>query len=86
MGLPALYVPLSLGDGHQADNAREIVEAGGGMMVTDDEIGGPRASRLIEGVMRNPTSLGNLARRSKELGHPDAARDVARDLIATFLS
>lgn len=86
LGLPALYVPLSLGDGHQADNAREIVEAGGGMMVTDDEIGADRATRLIAGVMQNPRSLENLARRSKELGRPDAARVVAEDLIASFLS
>lgn len=86
MGLPALYVPLSLGDGHQADNAREIVEAGGGMMVTDEEIGASRATRLIQGVMQNPQSLQNLARRSKQLGHPDAADRVARDLIDTYLS
>ncbi len=86
MGLPALYVPLSLGDGHQADNAREIVEAGGGMMVTDDEISGERASRLISGVMQNPQSLANLAARSKQLGRPDAAREVAEDLLRCFLS
>lgn len=86
MGLPALYVPLSLGDGHQADNAREIVEAGGGMMVTDGEIAGERATRLIAGVMQNPQSLANLAARSKQLGHPDAAAAVAADLRATFLS
>lgn len=86
MGLPALYVPLSLGDGHQAENAREIVEAGGGMMVTDDEIAGERATRLIAGVMQNPQALANLAQRSKTLGRPDAAHVVAEDLIANFLT
>jgi UDP-N-acetylglucosamine--N-acetylmuramyl-(pentapeptide) pyrophosphoryl-undecaprenol N-acetylglucosamine transferase len=86
MGLPALYVPLSLGDAHQTENAREIVEAGGGMMVSDDEIGASRSTRLIQGVMQNPQSLANLARRSKQLGHPDAAEHVARDVIDAFLS
>jgi UDP-N-acetylglucosamine--N-acetylmuramyl-(pentapeptide) pyrophosphoryl-undecaprenol N-acetylglucosamine transferase len=86
MGLPALYVPLSLGDGHQADNAREVVEAGGGMMVTDDEIGGERATKLIAGVMQNPQSLANLAVGSKALGRPDAAYVVADDLIERFLN
>lgn len=85
MGLPALYVPFSGGDGHQADNAREIVEAGGGMMVTDAEVAGERTARLIAGVMHNPQSLSNLARRCKELGHPDAAGVVADDLIERFL-
>lgn len=84
MGLPALYVPLSTGDAHQEDNAREIVEAGGGMMVTDSEIGTGRATRLIEGVMRNPQSLANLAARAKQLGRPHAAEDIARDLLATL--
>ena len=81
MGLPALYVPLSLGDGHQADNAREVVEAGGGMMVTDAEIGATRATKLVAGVMRNPQSLANLAAGAKRLGRPDAARDVAKNLL-----
>lgn len=81
MGLPALYVPLSAGDGHQVDNAREIVEAGGGMMVTDDEIAGERATRLIAGVMQNPQSLANLGAAAKRLGRPDAADRIARELL-----
>ena len=87
LGIPALYVPLSLGDGHQADNAREVVEAGAGMMVTDAEIvGDQRPVRLIAGVMQNPQALANLARGAKKLGRPDAARVVAQDLIDCFLS
>lgn len=86
LGLPALYVPLSLGDGHQADNALEIVEAGAGMMVTDAEIGAERATNLIAGVIRNPQALANLAARAKTLGRPDAAYDVAQDVIDRFLS
>ncbi len=81
MGLPALYVPLSTGDGHQRDNAREVVEAGGGMMVDDHEIGADRATRLIAGVMRNPQALANLAAGAKRLGRPQAAEQIARDVL-----
>lgn len=80
LGVPALYVPLPTSDGHQEANAREITEAGGGMMLMNDEIGGERATRLIAGLIQNPLSLKNVARRAKTLGHPEAAEVVARDI------
>ncbi len=82
LGIPALYVPLPSADGHQASNALEIVEGGGGMMVSDEEIATERASRLLAGLMRNPESLGNLAARAKTMGRPDAAKDVAERLLS----
>lgn len=81
LGIPALYVPLPTSDGHQVANAREITEAGGGLFVDDAEIGTKRATRLVEGLIRNPESLTNLASRAKTLGHPDAAEVVARDIV-----
>ena len=38
VGLPAAYVPLPIGNGEQALNARPVVEAGGGLMVDDAEL------------------------------------------------
>ena len=35
VGLPAIYVPLPIGNGEQALNARPVVDAGGGLMVAD---------------------------------------------------
>ena len=35
VGLPAVYVPLPHGNGEQALNATDIVEAGGGLLVAD---------------------------------------------------
>ena len=34
-GLPAIYVPLPIGNGEQALNARPVVDAGGGLLVAD---------------------------------------------------
>ncbi len=35
VGLPAIYVPLPIGNGEQALNARPVVDAGGGLLVSD---------------------------------------------------
>ena len=35
VGLPAVFVPLPIGNGEQALNARPVVDAGGGLLVDD---------------------------------------------------
>ena len=35
VGLPAVFVPLPIGNGEQARNARPVVDAGGGLLVDD---------------------------------------------------
>ncbi len=37
-GLPAVYVPLPIGNGEQRLNAHQVVRAGGGLMVGDEEL------------------------------------------------
>ncbi|MEZ4461149.1 MAG: UDP-N-acetylglucosamine--N-acetylmuramyl-(pentapeptide) pyrophosphoryl-undecaprenol N-acetylglucosamine transferase [bacterium] len=81
LGIPAIYVPLPTADGHQIANALQIAESGGGMMIPNDEVGSDRMTRLLEGLFRNPVSLGQLGSKAKSLGHPDAARVVAQDLL-----
>jgi len=81
LGLPALYVPLHTADGHQIANAMEIVEAGGGMMVDDSEVGSERVTRLLSGVMQNPQSLLNLSVASRTCGRPGAALQVAHEIL-----
>ena len=38
VGLPAVYVPLPIGNGEQRLNARDVVAAGGGMLVDDSSL------------------------------------------------
>ncbi|MEP9365550.1 undecaprenyldiphospho-muramoylpentapeptide beta-N-acetylglucosaminyltransferase [Nocardioides sp. CN2-186] len=38
LGLPAIYVPLPIGNGEQALNAQPVVDAGGGVMVADADL------------------------------------------------
>ena len=36
VGLPAIFVPLPIGNGEQALNAPAVIEAGGGLLVDDE--------------------------------------------------
>lgn len=81
LGIPAMYVPLKTADGHQEANALEIVEAGGAMMVNNDEVASERVTRLIAGLMRNPQALINLGVGAKACGRPEAARQVAQEIL-----
>lgn len=48
-GLPAVYVPLPHGNGEQALNCKQVVEAGAAVMVPDAEL---NPSRLVEEVLK----------------------------------
>lgn len=87
LGIPAVYVPFpGAADDHQTKNAREIAEAGAGVTLPDDEIGSPRATRLLAGLIRNPVSLENLSRKARSMGRPDAARKVAEACLEMLRS
>ena len=72
-GCPAVYVPLPIGNGEQALNARPVVEAGGGLLVddagADPELGrGERARRWLT----DPRPAGRDGRR----GAPTSSRST----------
>lgn len=82
LGVPAIYIPFpGAADNHQERNALAVVENGGGMMLRDDEIASERSARLLAGLLRNPISLQNIAARARELGKPEAAEAIARQVL-----
>ncbi len=83
IGMPAMYVPFpAAADDHQTVNAQTVVEAGGGVMVTDEELlKGERAVRLLGPLLRHPEVLEKMARAAKAVGRPNAARDIAGDIL-----
>lgn len=77
VGLPAVYVPLPIGNGEQRLNALPVVDAGGGLLVADadltpDYVGG-EVVRLITDAAR----LAAMTDAAAQVGHRDAARRVA---------
>ena len=72
VGLPAVFVPLPIGNGEQELNARPVVDAGGGLLVAgrraDARVGRPRT---VPALAADPARLAAMSRRG--LG-PDPAR------------
>jgi undecaprenyldiphospho-muramoylpentapeptide beta-N-acetylglucosaminyltransferase len=80
-GTPSVLVPLPGAPGdHQTGNARAIVDAGGAVLVPDDELDGPRLAREIDALLADRARLVTLGERSRAVARPDAAERVA-DLV-----
>jgi UDP-N-acetylglucosamine--N-acetylmuramyl-(pentapeptide) pyrophosphoryl-undecaprenol N-acetylglucosamine transferase len=72
VGLPAIYVPLPIGNGEQRRNAEPIVAAGGGVLVDDAEIG-DRLADLVTGLAAEPGRLAAMGAAARHTQTGDAA-------------
>jgi UDP-N-acetylglucosamine--N-acetylmuramyl-(pentapeptide) pyrophosphoryl-undecaprenol N-acetylglucosamine transferase len=72
VGIPAIFVPLPIGNGEQTLNASAVVRAGGGVLVDDSSC---TPERLIEAFApwRMAAARATAARASKSVGSTDAA-------------
>ncbi|MEE3754429.1 undecaprenyldiphospho-muramoylpentapeptide beta-N-acetylglucosaminyltransferase [Mycobacterium intracellulare] len=78
VGLPAIYVPLPIGNGEQRLNALPVVNAGGGMVVADADLTPELVAREVAGLVGDPPRLTAMTATAARVGHPDAARQVAQ--------
>src|SRR5690606_20984049 len=74
VGLPALYVPLPIGNGEQRYNAAPVVAADGGFLIEDADLDGDTLAGAVIPVI---TSRGRLEQMSQ-----NAARHGVRDAAA----
>jgi len=78
VGLPAVYVPLPIGNGEQELNARPLVDAGGGLLVRDADLDAGRVRTEVLPLLGDPARLGAMSRAAATLGHRDADVALAR--------
>ena len=79
---PAVLLPLALAAGHQRDNARALVDAGGAVMLEDDAP--PEAiAEEIGGLLRDAGRRAAMSAALTGLARPDAAERIADLLEAT---
>ena len=62
-------------------NAQQLVEAGGAVVVKDENLNGDRLRAVIGALLSDWDALTEMASRARSLGQPDAADRVA-DLVA----
>jgi UDP-N-acetylglucosamine--N-acetylmuramyl-(pentapeptide) pyrophosphoryl-undecaprenol N-acetylglucosamine transferase len=78
VGLPAIYVPLPIGNGEQRLNALPVVNAGGGMIVADADLTPELVARQAGGLLNDRDRLAAMTATAARVGHPEAARKVAQ--------
>jgi UDP-N-acetylglucosamine:LPS N-acetylglucosamine transferase len=82
LGIPSILIPLPGAPGdHQSANAQQLVEAGGAVVLEDENLSGDRLRAAIGSLLSDGDALTEMASRARALGRPDAADRVA-DLVA----
>ncbi|MEJ5921073.1 UDP-N-acetylglucosamine--N-acetylmuramyl-(pentapeptide) pyrophosphoryl-undecaprenol N-acetylglucosamine transferase [Bifidobacterium thermophilum] len=82
LGLPAVYVPLPIGNGEQRFNAQPVVDADGGIMVNDSDFTPDWVRGHIAGLLDDPQRLHELGDHAWQYGIRDAADVMARHILA----
>jgi UDP-N-acetylglucosamine--N-acetylmuramyl-(pentapeptide) pyrophosphoryl-undecaprenol N-acetylglucosamine transferase len=77
VGLPAVYVPLPIGNGEQRLNALPVVNPGGGLLVSDADLTPDFVAGTVAGLLNDGPRLTAMTAAAALLGHRDAAQQVA---------
>ncbi|WP_425954287.1 undecaprenyldiphospho-muramoylpentapeptide beta-N-acetylglucosaminyltransferase [Xylanimonas sp. McL0601] len=80
LGLPAVYVPLPVGNGEQRLNAAPLVTAGGGVLVDDADLTPAWVAQQVPALLGDTGRLAAMAEAARKTGVRDAAARVA-DLV-----
>ncbi|NBP86191.1 MAG: UDP-N-acetylglucosamine--N-acetylmuramyl-(pentapeptide) pyrophosphoryl-undecaprenol N-acetylglucosamine transferase [Mycobacteriaceae bacterium] len=81
VGLPAVYVPLPIGNGEQRLNALPVVRAGGGVLVSDTDLTPGYVANEVVRILADAPRLRSMTAAAARAGHRDAARRVAQVVI-----
>jgi UDP-N-acetylglucosamine--N-acetylmuramyl-(pentapeptide) pyrophosphoryl-undecaprenol N-acetylglucosamine transferase len=85
IGLPAVFVPLPIGNGEQALNARPVVDAGGALLVADAAFTPEWARSHLPALLLDEARLGAMSRAAAGVMRLDADERLA-DLIEAAAS
>jgi UDP-N-acetylglucosamine--N-acetylmuramyl-(pentapeptide) pyrophosphoryl-undecaprenol N-acetylglucosamine transferase len=77
LGLPAVFVPLPIGNGEQALNAAAVVDAGGAVMVTDTDFTSEWVRDCIPELILDPDRLARMTSAATGLIRRDADERLA---------
>jgi UDP-N-acetylglucosamine--N-acetylmuramyl-(pentapeptide) pyrophosphoryl-undecaprenol N-acetylglucosamine transferase len=81
-GLPAVLVPYPHASAdHQRENARWMADAGAAVVIDDAELNGGRLGGAVADLLADRRRLAAMAAAARGLARPDAARDVADELL-----
>lgn len=85
IGLPAVYVPLPIGNGEQRLNAQPVVDAGGGLMVDDAACTPEWVAATLLPLLTAPGRLGAMGAAAVTFGIRDGDERLA-DMVQQAMS
>lgn len=80
LGVPAVYVPLAIGNGEQRRNAQAVTEAGGARIVDNTDFTPEWVSGQLVPLLQDRPTIADMAARTSAIGTRDGA-DRTVDLI-----
>ncbi|MEO6790612.1 MAG: undecaprenyldiphospho-muramoylpentapeptide beta-N-acetylglucosaminyltransferase [Ornithinibacter sp.] len=84
VGLPAIYVPLPIGNGEQRLNAAGVVAAGGGLLTDDADVTRQWAEAVVAPLVLDRERLAAMGRAAASVGERDGDELLA-DLVTFAL-
>jgi UDP-N-acetylglucosamine--N-acetylmuramyl-(pentapeptide) pyrophosphoryl-undecaprenol N-acetylglucosamine transferase len=86
-GRPSILVPLKIAlDDDQGQNARLLAEAGGAVVLREDELTVESMADALQTLLRDPERLARMAAAARSVARPDAAERLADVVEATASS
>ncbi|MBB4930948.1 UDP-N-acetylglucosamine--N-acetylmuramyl-(pentapeptide) pyrophosphoryl-undecaprenol N-acetylglucosamine transferase [Lipingzhangella halophila] len=82
VGLPAAFVPLPIGNGEQRLNAEPIVQAGGGMIVENNDLTGQWIAEHLIPLLTDTDRVVAMSEAASHMGRRQADMELAREVLA----
>lgn len=76
LGVPAIFVPLPIGNGEQRLNAMDMVNAGGALLVADQDLTAQWLVDTVNPLLVDGQKLAAMSASARSVGQPDAAQKI----------
>jgi UDP-N-acetylglucosamine--N-acetylmuramyl-(pentapeptide) pyrophosphoryl-undecaprenol N-acetylglucosamine transferase len=82
-GRPSVLIPYPHAAAmHQAENAAYFARSGAAFVIPDAELSGARLAQEVGSLLADPSGLAAMGRAAAALAKPDAAREIAKEILA----
>lgn len=78
VGLPAVFVPYPVGNGEQKFNVQDVVEAGGALLVNDEDFTAEFVAEKLVPLLSNTKRLAEMSRGAKSVGVVDGTKNLLK--------
>jgi len=81
-GLPAVLIPFPhAAADHQRKNAQSFTHSGSAVMIDQSDLTPALLCATIRDILNNPKRLTQMSEQVRQLGKPDAAKQIAREIL-----